>query len=61
MRSGGRKKKTFQSTCRGQLDNFPSAHFLQLFYLLDRGLEPLGIIRRLAEHLVIAGLGKLFG
>ena len=47
--------------CRGQPDNFPSAHFLQLFYLLDHDLEPLGIIRRLAAHLVIAGLGKLFG
>jgi len=43
-----------------QIDNFTVAHFLQLLYFLDHGLEPFGIIRRLAAHLVIAGLGKLF-
>jgi len=46
---------------RGQLDNRPAAHFLQLFYLLDHYCEPFGIIWRLAAHLVIAGLGKVFG
>ena len=46
---------------QGQLDNFPIAHFLQLLCFLDHGLEPFGIIRRLAAHLVIAGLGKIFG
>jgi len=46
---------------RGQFDNFPAAHCLQLFYLLDHCLDPFGIIRRLAAHLEIARLGKPFG
>jgi len=46
---------------RGHLDNLPAAHFLQLFNLLDHCFEPFRIIRRLAAHLVITGLGKLFG
>jgi len=62
MRTGGRTKN-FQRSRVLVEDNVTTFHqrIFSSSYLLDHGLESFGIIRRLAAHLVIAGLGKLFG